>query len=654
MAAPYVVKVNGDQVGYHSVSFNRNVDWRVLDGFSLTTPLENDYGEFGDPVEIYRDSTLLFRGILEQKHKMVSGDGKALIMTGRGHGLKYAERTMGRIFFSDVNGKTMIENINRPPEAVPLKTEWAILRDFGVCTAYYESPNTPHPNMLHIRGLLPGFVDKRRGFLRSPIDSLTGATVTEAYLDLTVKDTHPFAGILYKGYLHPCTGYWEPSALTWNNQPAVGGQTGWVNFLAKYPGSVVTFNVLSDVLDWLNGVKTNYGWRLHPEWEDTFPWGVTLFEPGSSNPPALRVRRTFQGQSYDTPAANKNTNLSHLAIDGDLTTKWTTEGAGTPTQQTNDYFQLTFAEARDLVKIAIVQGDDTFARNWKVEVYTGSWIQVGSETDSLKRTIDLLFEKITGVTKIKITITNNAAKKWEISEIEIYKYGTQILLIGEILDPEKVFSQRFDWTDCHESLARVLDILDYEAWVGLDEKLYVNSRRGSDKSADIRFEEGVNIYQVASTREIGECNTLTVLGHGLGEEQLRATVADDALIEEQGGVREKTVTVKDVIDQNALNWLTQKLFNELKQDRVEVSCAVESEEDWNVGDYVWVDAPDSLLDQSIRVLSFEKLCDSEGESVLAVLSNKPQNLSRLINALIAELAILERTDQSAAAKVAAE
>jgi hypothetical protein len=96
-----------------------------------------------------------------------------------------------------------------------------------------------------------------------------GATVTSAtmYLYYYVYDDNDPAGRTLTCYR--LTGSWTESTVTWNNQPT---RSATMSSQAIVPAAYgwMSWDVTSDVQDFVNGSETNYGWIIR----DEVPWGA--------------------------------------------------------------------------------------------------------------------------------------------------------------------------------------------------------------------------------------------------------------------------------------------------------------------------------------------------------------------------------------------
>ncbi|WLR43095.1 DNRLRE domain-containing protein [Bacillus carboniphilus] len=153
--------------------------------------------------------------------------------------------------------------------------------------------------------LKTGYYDSTTGtnyaFLNHSLDSLKGTNVTEAQLKVFV--THAYYASQANGlWLDTVNSSWSASTLTWNNKPS-STNIGTVNVARD---QWATFNVTDAVKNWVNGSKTNYGFKLHTNGNGKEYWKKVVSSTNSTSKPYLSVTYTVPTPTAPSGAAYSN------------------------------------------------------------------------------------------------------------------------------------------------------------------------------------------------------------------------------------------------------------------------------------------------------------------------------------------------------------
>ena len=65
--------------------------------------------------------------------------------------------------------------------------------------------------------------------------------------------------------IYRVTSDWDEVTASWNNQPSYASTTTSTSSVPSYTGIWMEFDVLNDVLNFINGTYLNYGWRIKDE-----------------------------------------------------------------------------------------------------------------------------------------------------------------------------------------------------------------------------------------------------------------------------------------------------------------------------------------------------------------------------------------------------
>lgn len=110
-------------------------------------------------------------------------------------------------------------------------------------------------------------VQNRRAFAQFSLSSIPAAsTITSATLKLYMY-TAPSASRTIEA--RTVSANWTESGITWSNQPAAAAAATTSTATGTTANVWLQWDVTSDVAAFLNGTKTNYGWRLGDLTEDS-------------------------------------------------------------------------------------------------------------------------------------------------------------------------------------------------------------------------------------------------------------------------------------------------------------------------------------------------------------------------------------------------
>ena len=119
-------------------------------------------------------------------------------------------------------------------------------------------------NIRNEYGGMPGWADD--GLIKFDLSQFQGNTpISNAVLSLyyiEYADTNPAGRELN---LYRVTSQWEEDEVTWNTQPTYAAEPTTSAIVPEETGTWMTWNVTTDVQDFLDGVEQNYGWKITDE-----------------------------------------------------------------------------------------------------------------------------------------------------------------------------------------------------------------------------------------------------------------------------------------------------------------------------------------------------------------------------------------------------
>jgi hypothetical protein len=168
-------------------------------------------------------------------------------------------------------------------------------------------------------------------------------------------------------------------------------------------------------------------------------------------------------------------------------------------QNAGQWVQIDLGEAKTVRRIRVLSNTLWYPRNYRIDVSLDgvNWTQAYAKSNNKAANIDFIFSSPQTLRYIKITLTAPYPAPWAISEIMIYEPdGDEILPAGEIEETNIPVSLHFDYETRLEAVEMVAKMVNWDVWVGLDGKLHFKPSRGTDKSGEVKFETGKNIFEV--------------------------------------------------------------------------------------------------------------------------------------------------------------
>ncbi|WP_246861331.1 DNRLRE domain-containing protein [Bacillus sp. REN3] len=169
--------------------------------------------------------------------------------------------------------------------------------------------------------LKTGYYDSTTGtnyaFLNQSLSSLNNMDVTSATFNVYV--THSYYASTANGlWIDSVNDSWSAGTLNWNNKPASTNITS-VNV---HRDQWAQFNVTNTVKAWVDGTKSNYGFKLHTNGNGQSHWKKVVSSVNSTYKPYLSVTYTIPtpetptGKVYSNGVGNGYVNLSWSPVKG--------------------------------------------------------------------------------------------------------------------------------------------------------------------------------------------------------------------------------------------------------------------------------------------------------------------------------------------------
>jgi len=105
-----------------------------------------------------------------------------------------------------------------------------------------------------------------RSFVYFDISSLPADGVIHSATLTLWAESYPDATRTYD--VHPVTDNWTGAIINWNNQPAVAATATDSSPTPSDNSTPMEWDVLADLQDWVDGIETNYGWRVSDDAEE--------------------------------------------------------------------------------------------------------------------------------------------------------------------------------------------------------------------------------------------------------------------------------------------------------------------------------------------------------------------------------------------------
>ncbi|HEY82272.1 MAG TPA: DNRLRE domain-containing protein [Dehalococcoidia bacterium] len=154
--------------------------------------------------------------------------------------------------------------LKEPVIVQPLNTlPWSRIVDEDAMVANAPPPEQNYGTALTMKvssGIPTSNETNARVFLKVDISSIpAGAVIQSANLTLWAKE-YPEVARTYD--LHRVTANWTETSIHWNNQPGIAASATASARTPSDNSTPMKWEVRNDIQAWLDGVTTNYGWRI--------------------------------------------------------------------------------------------------------------------------------------------------------------------------------------------------------------------------------------------------------------------------------------------------------------------------------------------------------------------------------------------------------
>ena len=191
----------------------------------------------------------------------------------------------------------------------------------------------------------------------------------------------------------------------------------------------------------------------------------------------------------------------------------------------------------------------------------------------------------------------------------------------------------------------------WEWWINYSGIIYLDTRRGSDKSASVTITVSKNIGRI--NKEISSKQTFQrcrVVGRGESAEQDLATsdwFVDAGGMEDVNSFYEKIETEKSLSSKDESDILAQVILTENAHPRQEITITLTNDDftvnDFDVGDDVTVYDSDYAVTAVYRVMTIDKLVDDDGENTQLTLTKVKTDITKRLAYLQRQLEKLQNS-----------
>ncbi|MGQ9543680.1 MAG: discoidin domain-containing protein [Candidatus Bathyarchaeia archaeon] len=662
----YTVEIEGKQYYPVNIFFSKNVDFRTPNDFELVFADVESGINLDNTVDIKRDGTTIFRGKVETVETYKTGDNVEFRVSGRDISVKLLRLITGRDIYQSKDPGEICGTLNSPGILIQLQPQKFIVYP-EIDTFIENVPDRGDPTNTVVAAkwyrhpTLPWLDNVWRGLIKFNLDNIFAriASVTSAILYYKVKVTYNY-NLGFTPYYNPrikawyrVLGPWDAS-VKWTTQPSFAtSYTASSNHYHEETEVWHNVDLTSDVQAWKSGSATNYGWMFRDPSDDIANgnrYETLFYSSEASDKPYLILTVTYSDGIVATASASLNNSNAFKIIDQNTSTKW---GSGT-SQASGQWVKVDMGKTYSLRRIIIQMGIPNYARNFMIEVSTDdvNYTQVYSKTNNDASTIDVTLTPV-NARYVKMTLTGSASDQWDIYEMYFYESTEPALEIGEIEEFGKEIDFRVDYEYRLDAIARLAESVNWEAWVGLDDKLYFKPQMGSPKVDVVRFKENLDLFSARKqVSMLHQAKSVTVLGHGEGAEQLRVTKRETGY-----SSPERVFEAKDLISLDALNYVADFLLDQFKDPVATWEAEVKDHYDtlaWACGDTIRIIDEDGNT-YDLRVLREDRNFNmEEGETVKMILGNKLVCLPNILQEMLDNIDIWAHVDQSIIARGASE
>jgi hypothetical protein len=629
----YKVIIAGDEKFPQVINIKQSLE--QTDSYTILFPSIDPKIKFNDPIQIYRDNVKIFDGTVENKILTYSEAGQDLQITAIDKSVPLAHRITGRELYPDCEPADIIRCLLQPTiEAGAFVDKFD--SDYGRWPGGEIKNGVMYVRDGNILNAWPGNIS--HGTVEAYVTPLSYYNGSLADFYLTK------CGVVNRGNVYAYLGQNDASG---SKQVYLAVGSAIVASKDYDWGYNKTYKICLTVIENLAFVVVNGSPLLSGDVGSGSGWAGVCSEKAYCYFDDFQVYNTTR-----TASASHNSGYAKYAIDAIFNTFWNANAS----QRAGMWFQIDLGTViSNVTKVGVYQDSNDYARNYKIDVSADgvNWTTVGSKSGNYKPTI-LHFFSPRNVRYVKITITAGDSHDWKIKEIFAgVNDGAPIISNFDLDEYGSVVTMRFDYERRLTACKRVAEICNYDFWIDVDGKAYFKQKRGSDKSAEIKFESYRNcelVRRVLDARDI--INKVTVLGQGEYLNQLKAT-AENPASQAAYGVHEAVIVEKDIIDLKALQLIANTIINECKEPTEEISLEVNDTfrtGSWGVGDYVYVSDAKTGLAGKYRVFTVTRKFSDEGEKVEVELKNFKNRLTDILKSIEVQIKRFNQVPQDTLAR----
>jgi len=378
----------------------------------------------------------------------------------------------------------------------------------------------------------------------------------------------------------------------------------------------------------------------------------------------MQVRLKFDSKSWSgTSEPDIRPRITYLYVDVVATQ---------PAYQTvDDEFCLNFDTAQNNVVGVLFEcreNTDCYPRKFKVQVKesdAASWETVYQQTTTNTiRDVLVIFGPKT-VKQLRIVITENVDKCWQISQIFVFRAETTYKVLGsgtyELKDSfsyindygEAIKPISFSFMRLSEALNNIVkqthqNYKPWELWIDYDDYIHFASSRGSDVSGTVEFQEGIHFSAIKKAIFCRDSyQRAWFVGRSEGkeqEEQSSEWQTDTDAINDLGTFYEKIISGKTVSDSEQANVLAQIELELNKNPITLVEVDITNDEyikDYDVGDTIGISSSTTGITGTYRVTAIRRTVKGGEIKTKLTLSTSFREITDELTSLIRRVRELE-------------
>jgi len=306
-----------------------------------------------------------------------------------------------------------------------------------------------------------------------------------------------------------------------------------------------------------------------------------------------------------------------------------------------DYLASGWASAANVVAMGIINEAGSFPENYKIQAYySGIWNDVSGTTvtGETRYSRIIVFSAPVSCTGVRVYITSAGSISWHCLEVEVYVAdGSQLLqYTGSTIDDfGYVLMSRVNYDSKLKAINNVKNTIQWKFWIDPStEYVHFEATRGTDKSAYVVFEDGINCLTTNYEYDyFDKVDNVFVLGRGEGRNQL-VSYYPTTLV---SGGSDYVEVFREGLDLATLDRYAEARWNDLHSPIQSVKMRVyDYDRKFVVGDTVTIRSIASeshilLLNTTMVIVSETRTFDNVDEVTELQLTTLRKTLAEIIN-----------------------